>query len=58
MGLSTAHLRYLFQMAARPRVAVFMLGAAALYTIFGQMHQQNLSDSPESTVHPYNPVFH
>ena len=33
-------------MAARPCVAVFMLGAAALYNILRQMHQQNPEDAP------------
>ena len=33
-------------MAARPCVAVFMLGAAALCTILCQMHQQNPADAP------------
>ena len=46
MWLSAAYLRYLFLVAARPCVAVFMLGAAALCTILRQVHQQNPADAP------------
>ena len=46
MWLTTAHLRYLFLMAAQPCVAVLMLGAAALCIILRQMHQQNPADAP------------
>ena len=33
-------------MVARPCVAVFMIGAAALCTILQQMHHQNPADAP------------
>ena len=47
MWLPTAHLRYLFLMATRPCVTVFMLGAAALSAILRQLrHDQNPADAP------------
>ena len=46
MWLPAEHLRHPLLMTARPCVAVFMLGSAALCTILRQMHQQNPTDVP------------